>query len=236
MMLQQFQINVKNKYDLDQRKNLVLKRMLELRFITPTEYATALAETVTFLPFQPMHIAAPHFVFFIKDYLEKKYGQETLDVGGLKVITTLDYDLQKKAEEITLTNAKINEKEWNGKNASAVVIDPKTGQILSMVGSRDYFDKTIDGNFNVATASRQPGSSFKPIVYALAFKEGYTEDTTLFDVKTEFNSSCGPTGVPLPNHKTANCYNPDNSNDTFKGPITLKNALAQSINVMVLVS
>jgi 1A family penicillin-binding protein len=222
----------KYKSELENRKNLVLKRMLELKFITEKDYREALSEKVAFLPAQPMHIAAPHFVFFIKDYLEKKYGVDALESGGLNVITTLDYDLQTKAESIALARAKENEKSWNGKNASVVAIDPKTGQILSMVGSRDYFDKTVDGNFNVATASRQPGSSFKPIVYAEAFKKGYTEDTTLFDVKTEFNSSCDPNGNPLPGHKTADCYMPDNYDNSFRGPMTLKDALAQSINVV----
>jgi len=222
----------KNKDKLDVRKNLVLKRMLDLKFITEEEHRNAVAESVVFLPEQPTHISAPHFVFFIKDYLEKRYGVEALEAGGLKVITTLDYDLQKKAEEISLVNAKENEKLWKGSNAAVVVIDPKTGQILSMVGSRDYFDKTIDGNFNVATAQRQPGSAFKPIVYAQAFKEGYTENTTLFDVKTEFNSSCDPLGKPLPGSRGATCYNPDNYDNGFRGPMTLKDGLAQSINII----
>lgn len=113
-----------------------------------------------------------------------------------------------------------------------VIIDPKTGQILSMVGSRNYFDKTIDGNFNVATAERQPGSSFKPIVYATAFKKGYTENTTLFDVPTEFSTNCDAYSRPLGNHKKTDCYNPDNYDNGFRGPMTLKNALAQSINVI----
>lgn len=222
----------KNKDKLDARKNLVLSRMLNLKFITEEEHKEAVAENVVFLPEQPLHIAAPHFVFFIKDYLETKYGVEAIEAGGLKVITTLDYELQKKAEEIALKNAKENEKNWNGKNAAVVVINPKTGQLLSMVGSRDYFDKTIEGNFNVTTAQRQPGSSFKPIVYAQAFKEGYTQNTTLFDVRTEFNSSCDPLGKPLPGSKNATCYNPDNYDDAFRGPMTLKEGLAQSINVI----
>lgn len=222
----------KNKDKLDERKNLVLKRMFDLGFITEADYQGGLAEKVTFLPDQPLHISAPHFVFFIKDYLEKKYGVEALEAGGLKVVTTLDYNLQKKAEEVALARAKDNERDWNGKNAAVVVIDPKTGQILSMVGSRDYSDKTIDGNFNVATAERQPGSSFKPIVYAQAFKEGYTSKTTLFDVKTEFNASCDPLGNPLPGSKNANCYTPDNYDNSFRGPMTLKEGLAQSINVI----
>ncbi len=222
----------KHKDKLDLRKNTVLKRMRDLKFITDTEYNNAMAEKVTFLPEQPFHIAAPHFVFYVKDYLEKKYGPDTVDNGGLKVITTLDYNLQKKAEEIALVQAKQNEKDWNGKNTAVVVIDPKTGQILAMVGSRDYFDKTLDGNFNVTTAERQPGSSFKPIVYALAFKKGYTENTTLFDVPTEFSSSCNAYSKPLAGKKKEECYHPDNYDNKNRGPITLKDALAQSINVV----
>lgn len=219
----------KNKDKLNDRKNLVLKRMLDLKFITEEEYNKTKEETVTFLPEQPTNIAAPHFVFFIKDYLESRYGEGTLESNGLKVITTLDYKLQKKAEEIALEKSKENEKNWNGSNSAVVVIDPKTGQILSMVGSRDYFNtKTIDGNFNVSTAPRQPGSSFKPIVYSLAFEKGYTEKTTLFDVKTEFNSSCSPDGLST----GTNCYTPDNYDNSFRGPMTLKEGLAQSINII----
>ena len=222
----------KNKDKLDERKNLVLKRMLDLKFIDEETYNKAKEEVVVFMPERPMNIAAPHFVFFIKDYLENRYGINALEGGGLSVTTTLDYNLQKKAEEIALEKAKENEKNWNGKNAAVVVIDPKTGQILAMVGSRNYFDKTVDGNFNVTIASRQPGSSFKPIVYAAAFEKGYTPETTLFDVKTEFNSSCDPTGIPRPGHKNADCYTPSNYDDNFRGPLTFKQALAQSINVV----
>lgn len=218
----------KNKDKLVERKNLVLKRMLELKFINEPDYNKAKEESVVFLEKQPMNIGAPHFVFFIKDYLENRYGVNSLEEGGLKVITTLDYDLQKKAEGVAYTKARENEKNWNGNNTAIVVIDPKTGQILSMVGSRDYFDKTIDGNFNVATAARQPGSSFKPIVYALAFEKGYTEKTTLFDVRTEFNASCNPDGLS----KATTCYTPDNYDNAFRGPMTLREGLAQSINVI----
>ena len=218
----------KNKDKLDERKNLVLKRMLDLGFIKEDEYNKAKEENVVFLPEQPMHIAATHFVFYIKDYLENKYGVDVVEGGGLKVITTLDYDLQKKAEEVAKAHALENEKNWGGKNAAVVVIDPKNGQILSMVGSRDYFDTTVDGNFNVATAARQPGSSFKPIIYSLAFEKGYTDKTTLFDVKTEFNASCDPSGYS----KSETCYTPDNYDNAFRGPMTLRDALAQSINVV----
>lgn len=220
----------KNKNKLDDRKNLVLKRMLDLKFINQEDYDKAKSELVVFMPERPMNISAPHFVFFVKDYLERNYGISELEGGGLKVITTLDYDLQKKAEEIALAKSKDNEKNWNGKNSAVVVIDPKTGQILAMVGSRDYFDKTVDGNFNVTTAERQPGSSFKPIVYAKAFEKGYTQSTTLFDVKTEFNASCDPNGFPI--NRGSDCYTPGNYDDKFRGPLTLKEALAQSINVV----
>ncbi|MFA5827729.1 MAG: transglycosylase domain-containing protein, partial [Candidatus Paceibacterota bacterium] len=218
----------KNKDKLEERKNYVLKRMFDLFFIKEEDYNKAKLENVIFLPAQPMHIAAPHFVFFIKDYLEKRYGVGALEEGGLKIITTLDYNLQKKAEEIAFTKAKENEKNWDGNNTAIVVIDPKTGQILSMVGSRDYFDTTIDGNFNVATAARQPGSSFKPIVYALAFEKGYTEKTTLFDVRTEFGASCSPTGSST----STDCYTPDDYDSNFRGPMTLRDGLAQSINII----
>jgi penicillin-binding protein 1C len=221
----------KNRAGLEERKNLVLKRMLDLKFITQQEYNTATREVVAFQPQAPLQITAPHFVFFVKDYLEKKYGPDALD-SGLKVVTTLDYDLEQKAEEIALTKGRENEKSFNAKNDAIVVIDPKTGQILTMVGSRDYLDKSVDGNFNVATAARQPGSSFKPIVYAEAFSKGYTEDTTLFDVPTEFNSSCSPSHKPLPGHASAKCYAPKNVKDIYYGPVTLKNALAKSLNVV----
>lgn len=218
----------KNIDKLENRKNLVLSRMFELGYINQEEHDNAKSEKVIFQPQKVSNILAPHFVFFVKDYLEKKYGENTLTDGGLKVVTTLDYNIQKKAEEVALTRARENEINWSGSNTAIVVIDPKTGQILAMVGSRDYFDKGIDGNFNVATASRQPGSSFKPIVYALAFEKGYTDKTTLFDVKTEFNSSCSPTATSTDNK----CYSPDNYDNAFRGPMTLRNALAQSINVV----
>ncbi len=222
----------KHKAQLDERKNLVLKRMFDLGYITNDEYQKSVNEVVVFLPEQPTNIKAPHFVFFIKDYLENKYGAEALDVGGLKVITTLDASLQEKAEAIVAKQAEENAKNANGKNAAAVVIETKTGQILSMVGSRNYFDKEIEGNFNVVTAQRQPGSAFKPFVYALAFKNGYTDKTTLFDVKTQFSDSCDAVGNPIGGASKDNCYMPNNYDNAFRGPMTLRDALAQSINVI----
>lgn len=220
----------KNRDKLDTRKNLVLSRMLELNFITKDEYSQAKNEVVNFIPQATMGIRAPHFVFYIKDYLEKKYASE-MERGGLKVTTTIDVELQEKAEEIVKEGALKNEKDWNGKNASLVAIDPKTGQILAMVGSRNYFDKEIDGNFNIATATRQPGSSFKPFIYATAFNKGFTPDTVLFDLPTEFQTTCDASGRALPGHSQSDCYMPDNYDGKFRGPMSLRDALAQSINI-----
>jgi len=224
----------KNKDKLEARKNLVLSRMLELNFITKEDYDKAKNEVVIFMPQEKIGIKAAHFVFFIKDYIEKKYGSEILEKGGLKVTTTLDYDLQEKGEAIVKDGALKNEKDWDGKNASLVAIDPKTGQILTMIGSRDYFDKEIDGNFNVATASRQPGSSFKPFIYATAFNKGFTPQTVLFDLPTEFQTTCDALGKALPGRNQKDCYMPDNYDGKFRGPMSLRDALAQSINLVAI--
>ena len=222
----------KNRDKLEARKNLVLSRMLTLKFITQTEYNQAKNEVVTFAPQATTGILAPHFVFWIKDYLEQKYGSDLVENGGLKVITTLDYNLQQKGEQIVKDGALANEKSFNATNASLVAIDPKTGQILTMVGSRDYFDKAIDGNFNVATASRQPGSSFKPFIYATAFNKGFTPDTVLFDLPTEFQTTCDAYGKALPGHDQKDCYMPQDFDGKYRGPMSLRNALAQSINIV----
>lgn len=222
----------KNKDKLENRKNLVLSRMLELKFIKQEEYDAAKKETVTFIPQAKFGIKAPHFVFFIKEYLEQKYGSEMIEKGGLKVTTTLDYTLQEKGEVIVKEGALKNQKDWDGENASLVAIDPKTGQILTMIGSRDYFDKEIDGNFNVATASRQPGSSFKPFIYATAFNKGFTPETVLFDLPTEFQTTCNAYGKASPGYNQKDCYMPDNYDGKFRGPMSLRDALAQSINVI----
>ena len=221
----------KNRDKLDARKNLVLSRMFDLKFISKEEYDAAKNEVVAFIPQATTGIKAPHFVFFIKDYLEQKYGSELVAEGGLKVTTTLDYDLQQKAEQIVKDGALQNEKTWNASNAGLVAIDPKTGQILTMVGSRDYFDKAIDGNYNIATANRQPGSSFKPFVYATAFNKGFTPDTVLFDLPTEFQTTCDAYGKALPGHNQSACYMPSDFDNKTVGPISLRNALAQSRNI-----
>ncbi|MDD5022389.1 MAG: PBP1A family penicillin-binding protein [Endomicrobiaceae bacterium] len=224
-----------NKTKLDDRQKLVLAKMLEYKFISQKEYDSAIQEKVTFLPQQKYGIKAPHFVEFIKQYLVDKYGEDAIKEKGFKVITTLNYDLQEKAEEIVKRRALENTENFNASNAAVVVIDPKTGQILSMVGSRDYFDKEIDGNFNVTLAYRQPGSTFKPFVYATAFEKGYTPDTVVFDTPTEFQTTCNPDGTPInPNtviSSSTACYMPEDYDGEYLGPISLRNALAQSRNV-----
>lgn len=217
-----------HKAALDTRKNFVLSRMRDLGFITSDEYAQAIAEQVQFKPPGDSGIKAPHFVFYIREYLEQKYGADEVSNGGLHVITTLDYDLQQQAEATVSKWAPQMQQNFNASNEGMVAIDPKTGQILAMVGSKDYFDNSIDGQVNTAVALRQPGSSFKPFVYATAFEKGYTPDTILYDVPTQFSTFCSPSDVT---NDTPPCYAPSNFDDTFKGPMTMRNALAQSENI-----
>ncbi len=213
--------------DLDKRKNLVLDRMELNGFITTEERDAAKTAVVEFRPQISTGIKAPHFVFYVREYLAKKYGEEYLAEQGLRVITTLDWELQEAAEKIVHDKAITNEKTFNAENGALVATDPQTGQILVMVGSRDYFDEEIDGNFNIAIADRQPGSSFKPFVYATAFKKGYTPETVVFDLKTQFSTACPP------DNQTSEgaCYSPNNYDDKFRGPVNLRNALAQSLNI-----
>ncbi len=213
---------------LDARKDLVLAKMKEHKLITNEEYENSIKEKVLFRDTAEAGIKAPHFVFYIREYLEQKYGADAITNGGLHIVTTLDYGLQKKAEETVAKFAPGMLKNFNASNAGMVAIDPKTGQVLAMVGSKGYFDETIDGKVNIVLSKRQPGSSFKPFVYATAFEKGYTPETTVFDLKTQFSTSCAPQDIQ---NETAPCYSPNNFDGVFKGPITLRNALAQSVNV-----
>lgn len=235
-----------NREKLEERKNFVLRRMHELQFINDEEYNAAIAENVEFKPKATYGIRAPHFVFFIREYLEQKYGRDAIERGGLRVTTTLDAHLQETAERIVKEYAETNAKNFNAHNASLVAINPKTGEILVMVGSRDYFGKSypenctsgvncaFDPQVNIATVrpGRQPGSAFKPFVYATAFGKGYTPDTVVFDLETQFHTGCDSEGVPLyPSVKEEECYKPENYDNVFRGPVTLREALAQSINI-----
>jgi len=221
-----------NRDKLDERKNLALQRMLEMEKITNDEYNSAKNEKISFQPMDPYGIRAPHFVLMIRDELLKKYGDGVGEMG-LKVITTLDWRLQEIAEQIIKKTAIENQEKYKSENAALVALDPKTGEILTLVGSRDYFDQNIDGNFNVALAGRQPGSAFKPFAYAEAFIKGFTPETALLDLPTQFSALCDTDGKPLnENDKPEDvCYSPQNYDGKFRGPITMREALAQSINV-----
>lgn len=221
-----------HKDKLDERKNLVLRRMHDLGFITNTEYEEARKYKVEFLPREPRGIKAPHFVEWIKEYLATTYGERAVLENGYRVITTLDYDLQKKAEDSISNFAAKMENDYGAKNMALVAIDPKNGQVLAMVGSRDYFDTKNEGNFNVALAHRQPGSAFKPFAYATAFKKGYTPETILFDLPTNFSTDCDAQGNPLtPATKKEDCYMPENYEGGYRGPISMRSSLAQSRNI-----
>ena len=228
--------------ELKSRANHILSRMRELKYISDNDYNNALETTVNFVG-QKTGITAPHFVFFIRDYLNEKYGEDFVEKGGLKVTTTLNLDLQKIAERVVEDGAKRNEI-YNAKNAALVAIDPKTGQILAMVGSKNYWatksepegcepgkNCQFEPNVNIATRLRQPGSSFKPFVYAAAINNGYTPDTVIWDIPTEFNPLCSWDGIAEPGVDQQTCYKPKNYDGRFRGPVTLKQALANSINV-----
>ena len=216
-----------HKAGLDARKNLVLDKMLEHGYLTQTEHDDAKAAVVQFQSPKISSITAPHFVFYVQQYLQNKYGQDALEQNGWTVITSLNADLQAKAEAVVQAHAATNQASFNASNTGLVAIDPTNGQILSMVGSRNYFDKTIDGNFNVTLADRQPGSAFKPFAYAEAFEKGYTPDTVVFDLPTQFSTNCDPTNFT----STNGCYSPVNYDGKFLGPINLRDAIAQSRNI-----
>lgn len=216
-----------NREALEERKNLVLSRMRELDFITEEAYEIARAEQVQFQAQSISGIRAPHFVFYVREQLEQEYGQRTLEESGWRIITTLDMTLQEEAEKIVAEYAVQNEKDFNAENAALVALDPKTGDVVTMVGSRNYFDKEIDGNFNIALAKRQPGSAFKPFVYAQAFLEGYAPETVVFDVETQFSTTCSVSDTTSEN----GCYSPQNYDFRYRGPMSLRDALAQSVNV-----
>lgn len=199
------------------RRNYILNEMKDLEFISDEQLESALQEK-TPVQIRLVNIEAPHFVLYVKEQLEKKYGQQIVESGGLKVITTLNYDYQKIAEEEVKKHVEEKGPSLKFNNAALVATDPKNGQILSMVGSKNYFDDTIDGQVNVATRLRQPGSSFKPIVYAKAFEKGYTPNTVVWDVVTDFPTVTGT-------------YTPHNYDLKERGPVRLRDALQLSLNI-----
>lgn len=198
------------------RTDLVLRTMEKLGYITAQQKIDALSDLQKMeFPKHIESIEAPHFVFYVLDELEKKYGKEVVEQGGLQVYTTLDPNLQKIAKQSIEEGVDANTAKYNAKNGALTAIDPKTGQILAMIGSCNYFDEKIDGAVNIATSFKQPGSSFKPIVYAKAFYNRYAPGSIIFDVETKFG---------------ANAY-PKNYDGTFMGPISIRKALAKSQNI-----
>lgn len=223
------------------RKNYVLDRMAEERYITKQQAEEAKKQEIKFSE-SLRSIKAPHFVFYVQDYLLKKYGRDLLERGGLKVYTSLDWELQKTAEKAVFEGAERN-KRYRAYNASLVSIDPKTGQILAMVGSKDWFGKPypkgceltpevdclFDPKVNVATyqIGRQPGSAFKPFVYATAFSKDENNDG-ISDYDDKYTVVDEPTNFGVWGGKP---YAPQNYDGLFRGPVTLRQALAQSLNV-----
>lgn len=203
--------------ELLERQKYILNRMVELGYVDAQEAEKAKTETLSFRP-PKENIRAPHFVFFVQEELERRFGKERVEQGGLVVTTTLNASFQEIAERLVRQGAEKNERQWKGRNAALTAIHPKTGEILAVVGSRDYFNPAYDGNVNVAIRPRQPGSSFKPVVYATAFSKGLTPDTILFDVPTEFSTGSSP-------------YRPHNYTGQTYGPVTARQALANSLNI-----
>ena len=216
-----------NKANLDARQQLVLERMFAQGLIEEGAYNEAKNTEVVFEPQAVTGIRAPHFVMYIREQLARTYGEEAIAERGMRIITTLDWDLQKEAERIVASHADKNLERFNASNAGLVATDPQTGDLLVMVGSRDYFSEDIDGNYNIALASRQPGSAIKPFAYAAAFTKGYLPDTVVFDVRTQFSPLCEPWSFS----SESPCYSPNNYNNKFIGPVSLRNALAQSLNI-----
>lgn len=203
------------------RTEQVLRRMHEDDYINDDEYQKAL-EDLPNVEFQPRGASfkAPHFVQYVQQILEDTYGASVVENGGLVVTTTLDLKLQEEAQKIV--SSEIEDVEYlNIGNGAAVVLDSQTGEILSMVGSKDFGAEDYDGQVNVTTALRQPGSAIKPITYVTGLSKGYTASSMLMDVRTEFPS--GDSDEP---------YVPENYDGKYRGPMQVRYALANSINVI----
>ena len=200
------------------RQQEVLRRMREDGYIT-AEQETAAKEEVLQFALSRTDIEAPHFVFYVRDLLYEEYGVETVERGGLRVTTTLDLDLHNTAQA-SLSAEIENLKGYRVSNGAALIIKPSTGEILSMIGSKDYFNATDEGQVNVTLAERQPGSSIKPLMYATAFQEKVLNPgSILIDTPTCFSS---------PGQKE---YCPKNYDGSFKGPVTIRQSLGNSLNI-----
>ena len=199
------------------RQRAVLTRMIEEGYITEEEAKAAAGEPLNTRP-AIVDIRAPHFVMYVREYLAAEYGETVAAQGGLRVTTTLDLDVQEMAQKQVETNIEKLAR-LRVSNGAALVTKPKTGEILAMVGSKDFFDSSIDGNVNVTIASRQPGSAIKPINYATALERRLiTAATVIMDVPTTFSTAPKP-------------YKPVNYDGRFHGPVQVRYALGNSYNI-----
>ena len=199
----------------------VLRRMREDEYITEAAYTQALGD-LDLVEFDrgTIDIQAPHFVFYVRDVLEEMYGEDAINASGFKVTTSLDLELQEKAQEIVKTEVEKVE-DLKISNGAALVMDPRNGEILSMVGSRDYSNDEIGGQYNVVVDGlRQPGSSIKPITYLALLQRGYHPGSMIADVETVFTP-----------HENAKAYTPKNYDGKFRGPVTVRNSLGSSLNI-----
>lgn len=199
------------------RQRQILRKMEEQGYITKEKREQALKKPLVFREFTN-NIQAPHFVLFVKDLLVQRYGQRKVEEGGLRVITTLDLPLQEFVQNAVATEA-AKLVSYNANNASALVTNPQTGEILGMVGSKNYFDTNIDGNVNVTLALRQPGSAIKPINYAVGLLNKYSAATPFVDQ---------PTCFPNPGHPP---YCPLNYDGKWHGALPMRFSLGNSINI-----
>ncbi len=199
--------------ELKKRQEFILQRMADLKMISQEQADAAKVEELQFEKNRES-LRAPHFVFYVREILDEIYGERVVEQGGLTIITSLDLELQSIAEEVLKENTD-RLKKLGASNAALVALDPKNGDILAMAGSLDYFNEEIDGNVNVTIRHRSPGSSIKPFVYAAAFQKGYTPDTVLIDAETDFGQG----------------YKPKNYNLKTNGPVTMRLALANSLNI-----
>ena len=203
-----------------ERTKDVLRRMREDKYISKDEEKQALKdlEKLEFVP-EGASFRAPHFVMYIKQQLIDIYGEKMVEQGGLRVTTTLDWEIQQEAQKI-VTDQIAKVESLHITNGAAMVVDPMNGEILAMVGSKNYNAEDYDGKVNVTLSLRQPGSSIKPVNYVTAFKQGYTASSMIVDAITEF-----PGGADIP------IYRPRNYDGKYHGPVHLRQALASSLNV-----
>jgi 1A family penicillin-binding protein len=199
-----------------ERRNYILGKMRTNDYITDEQLAAAKAENPVTLP-RNREIKAPHFVFYILSQLRTLYGDDLVDHGGLTVKTTLDSNKQDEAQRI-VSEQVANLAGRSVSNGALISTNPETGDILAMVGSTDYYNPQF-GTVNVTTSQRQPGSSFKPIVYLAALQKGWTDKTEVEDA---------PMSIPQSNGKP---YVPQNYDLKFRGKVTLRRALANSLNI-----